>query len=316
MIRYDFDQLSEDAFEALVIDLCNDLLGIGVHSFTKGPDGGKDGFFTGTAQAYPSNTNPWCGDFIIQAKHTTKYGSSCSDNDFYNNKGSVLNKEIERLIERRDKNGQHFDCYLVFTNRKMPGEIHTDIKNLLQSKLKINNVDVHGVDDLTRWVEQRPDLVKKYGLLRGMLPDRFYEEDIRNVIVLFSQNTDWMNAKPTKDDNPFDYTDKERKNVLNEVSDIYFNDIKSHSLKYFDLIDSFLKDPRNIEYLIQYENTTSEIRGFVLKNIMNHTFMELMECIADNIAGVDPSQDIHHVRCLVRVFVHYMYWNCDIGQKE
>ena len=289
MIRYDFDQLSEDAFEALVIDLCNDLLGIGVQSFTKGPDGGKDGFFTGTAQTYPSKTSPWRGDFIIQAKHTTDIGASCADNDFFSNQTSVVNKEIKRLIERRTNNGQNFDCYLIFTNRKLPGAAHTEIKNHLQNKLGIQNADVHGIEYLTRLVEMKPELVKKFGLLKNLLPDQFYEKDIRDVIV---------------------------QNALNQVSDYYFSEINSHSLKYFNLIDSFLKDPRNSAYLLKYENTVSDIRGFIQKNIANYSFMDLLEAIADNIAGADPITDIHRVRKLCRVFVHYMYYNCDIGRKE
>ena len=316
MIRYDYDQLSEDAFEALVIDLCNDLLGIGVQSFTKGPDGGKDGFFTGTAQAYPSKTEPWKGDFIIQAKHTTDISASCADNDFFSNQTSVINKEIKRLNERRTNNGQNFDCYLVFTNRKLPGAAHTDIKKYFQNELGIQNADVHGIEYLTRLVEQKPELVKKYGLFKNLLPDQFYEKDIRDVIVLFSKNTDWMGTMPLKDENPMDFTDKERKNALNKVSDYYFSEINSHSLKYFKLIDSFLKDPRNSSYLLKYENTVSDIRGYIQKNIANYSFMELLELIAGNIVGEDPATDIHRVRKLCRVFVHYMYYNCDIGRKE
>ena len=163
MIRYDFDQLSEDDFEALVIDLCNDLLGIGVQSFTKGPDGGKDGIFTGTAQSYPSTVKPWKGIFIIQAKHTTDLGASCADNDFFSNQTSVLNKEIKRLIERRDNEGQGFDCYLVFTNRKLPGAAYTQIKKHLQDRLGVQNADIHGTEYITRLVGSKPELVKKYG---------------------------------------------------------------------------------------------------------------------------------------------------------
>ena len=148
-----------------------------------------------------------------------------------------------------------------------------------------------------------------------MLPDRFYENDIRDVIVLFSQNSDWMDATPLPDGHPMDYTDKERKNVLNQVSDYCFSEIKSHSLKYFDMIDLFLKDPRNWEYKLKYENTTSDIRGFIQKNIGSHTFIDLLETISDRIAGSDPTADVHRVRKLARVFVHFMYWNCDIGQK-
>ena len=111
------------------------------------------------------------------------------------------------------------------------------------------------------------------------------------------------------------YTDKEHKNEMNNVSDYYFSEVKSHSLKYFGMIECFLKDPRNQEYLVKYENTTSEIRGFIQKNIGNHSFMDLLETISDRIAGADPLSDVHRVRKLVRVFVHFMYWNCDIGKK-
>ena len=314
MIQYGFDQMSEDAFEALVIDLCSNLLGIGVHSFTKGPDGGKDGFFTGTAAKYPSVRNPWEGEFIIQAKHTTVLGASCSDNEFFSNKGSVLNKEIRRLIERRSE-GQSFDNYLVFTNRKLSGEAHTAIKNHLNKELGIENADVIGLEDLTRLVGEKPELIDRYDLLRNILPDRFFENDIRDVIVLFGKNSDWMNVDPLPDDYPMVYTDKEHKNEMNNVSDYYFSEVKSHSLKYFGMIECFLKDPRNQEYLVKYENTTSEIRGFIQKNIGNHSFMDLLETISDRIAGADPLSDVHRVRKLVRVFVHFMYWNCDIGKK-
>lgn len=315
MIQYGFEQMSEDAFEALVVDLCNDLLGIGVQSYAKGPDGGKDGFFTGTANNYPSAKEPWKGTFIIQAKHTTLLGASCSDNDFFSNKTSVLNKEIKRLNERRNE-GQAFDCYIVFTNRKLSGGVHTDIKNHLQKELSIDYVDIIGLETLTRLVGNKPELVARYDLLRNMLPDRFFENDIRDVIVLFSQNSDWMNAVPRPDPNPMDFTEKERKNALNQVNDYYFSEIKSHSLKYFDMIEAFLKDPRNREYLQKYENTTSDIRGFIQKNIDTHSFVDLLETISDRISGADPNEDVHHIRKLVRVFVHFMYFNCDIGQKE
>lgn len=315
-MRFEFDQMGEDDFEAMVIDLCNNLLGIGVHSFTKGRDGGKDGFFTGTAKSYPSEAKPWSGDFIVQAKHTTNSNGSCADNDFFSNKSSVLNKEIERLKERRSKAGQTFNCYLIFTNRKLPGGAHTSIKQHLQAELGVENVDIIGVEDLTRYVKYRPEVIKRYNLLRSMLPDRFYEQDIRDVIVLFSQHTDWMEASPVQDEHPFDYTDKESKNALNQVSDYYFDEIKNHSLPYFQNIDNFLRDPRNRSYLRKYENTTSDIRGYVQKNIGSKTFMELLETISENIAGADVSEDIHKVRKLVRVFVHYMYWNCDIGRKS
>lgn len=316
MITYDFNHIGEDDFEGLVVDLCNSLLGIGVHSFTKGPDGGKDGFFDGTAQYYPSTNAPWIGKFIIQAKHTTEIGASCADNSFFANQTSVVNKEIQRLVQMRNDKGQTFDCYLLFTNRKLPGATHTALRQHLQKGLGIQSADVIGLEDLIRYVEQKPELVRRYRLTQYLLPDQFYESDIRDVIVLFSNNTNWIKARPVKDTNPFEFADKERKNALNNIDEEYFNDIKSHSLKFFRIIDCFLQDPRNAQYLVKYQNTTSDLRGYILKHSDTYTFKTMLETIIDTITGADTGSDIFRVRSLVRVFVHYMYWNCDIGRKE
>lgn len=316
MILYDFNHISEDDFERLVIDLCNNLLGIGVHSFTKGPDGGKDGFFEGTAQSYPSTTAPWNGKFIIQAKHTTVVGASCSDNDFFINKTSVVNQEINRLVQMRNEKGQFFDCYLMFTNRKLSGGIQTTLLQHLRLGLDIEHVDVIGQEDLIRYVDQRPDLVKQYQLQRYVLPDQFYESDIRDVIVLFSNNTSWIDTEPIEDTTPFEFADKVQKNALNSIDEAYFSDIKSHSLQFFRSIECFLQDPINGQYLIKYKNTTSDLRGYIQKHLGQYCFKEMLETIIDTITGADTNADVFRVRALVRVFVHYMYWNCDIGRKE
>ena len=316
MYRYDFNQMNEDDFEALVIAICNEVMGIGVHSFAKGRDGGKDGFFSGTAQSYPSTSNPWCGNFIIQAKHTTVINASCSDNDFFANQTSVLNKEIKRLSELKNNHEIDFDNYLIFTNRKLTGGIHPQIVKHLQTNLGIQYADVVGEEDLTRYVENHPKLIKRFQLLKYLLPNQFYDADIRDVIVLFSQNTDWIDTPPIKDDSPFDYSDKEKKNALNGVDHIYFDEIKSHSLRYFAKIDKFLKNPINQEYLLKYVNTAADLRGYVQRHLATHSFVEIIESIIENIVGADALSNIHKVRALVRVFVHYMYWNCDIGRKE
>ena len=113
---YKLENLSEDDFEKLVNILCQDILGMGTVSFTKGRDGGRDGRFNGTANSYPSKTSPWSGKFIIQAKHTEDYKASCSDNTFFENQTSIINKEIDKIKDLKTKN--EIDNYLLFTNRK------------------------------------------------------------------------------------------------------------------------------------------------------------------------------------------------------
>ena len=198
MYRYSFEQLSALEFEALVVDICQDALGIAAHAFSTGPDGGRDSYFSGTASKYPSDKEPWSGNFIIQAKHTTKSEASCSDNDFFENKTSILKEEVDK-IKNRMKN-EKVDCYIVFTNRKLSGLIHNKIKEYMSDELGIKNVDIHGYEDMANFVELRRQLIDKHRLLRYLLPDRFYEQDIRDTIVLFGKNIDWVNMTPADDE--------------------------------------------------------------------------------------------------------------------
>jgi hypothetical protein len=63
--------------------LCQRLLGISVQGFAKGPDGGRDAKFVGTAELHPSKAAPWIGTTVIQAKHTNGYNRNFSESDFY-----------------------------------------------------------------------------------------------------------------------------------------------------------------------------------------------------------------------------------------
>lgn len=314
MYRYAYEYLTESEFEELIVAICHKVLGGAAHAFATGRDGGRDSSFSGTASNYPNAEHPWSGNFIIQAKHVNTSAESCSDNSFFANKSSLLKSEVDKIKER--KNTEQIDSYIVFTNRKLTGGIYPQLIGYMRSELGIQNVNIHGVEDLDNYVRRYPELIKQFDLMRNILPDVFYEKDIRDVIVLFGKNSNWMNAEPVADKAVFDYIDKERKNALNEVDDTYFADIKDNSLKYFRDIEKFLRDPKNTQYRQMYLNTVSDLRGYILRNIDKYTFVELLESIIENIVGDDTGLDIFKVRALVRVFVHFMYWECDLGKKE
>lgn len=314
MTRYCLEQLNEDQFETLVVDLCEYLLGVGVLSFTKGKDGGRDAYFVGTANHYPSEAAPWSGRFIIQAKHVASAEASCSDNSFFHNQSSVVKKEVERLKVKQQE-GESFDNYLLFTNRKLTGGIHPVIREYILKELKLANADVVGVEYIERMLDDCPDLVRKYRLMRFVLPDRFYEKDIRDIIILFDKQTTWVDDAERELDNTFKYVDKEEKNRLNGVDDDYFSEIKHHSLMHFKEIESFLKNPVNFEYKRKYINTTADLRSYIRRNQQVHPFVDLLECIIEEIVSTESNEVLRN-RALARVFVHYMYWNCDIGRKE
>jgi hypothetical protein len=81
-VRFDYHDLAETQFEALVVALCTRILGPGVSPFSSGKDGDRDGRFVGTAAAFPSATAPHAGKFGIQAKHTEYPVAKYSDSDF------------------------------------------------------------------------------------------------------------------------------------------------------------------------------------------------------------------------------------------
>ena len=72
-MEFAYEDLSDDQFEKLVVFLCQRLLGIAVQGFAKGPDGGRDAKFVGTAELHPSKAAPWVGTTIVLAKHTNGY---------------------------------------------------------------------------------------------------------------------------------------------------------------------------------------------------------------------------------------------------
>jgi hypothetical protein len=66
-MKYAYENLGDEQFENLVVCLCQHLFGVSVQGFAKGPDGGRDAKFVGTAEMHPSKANPWVGTTIIQA---------------------------------------------------------------------------------------------------------------------------------------------------------------------------------------------------------------------------------------------------------
>lgn len=98
-MKFAYEDLSDGQFETLIVLLCQRLLGAAVQGFAKGPDGGRDAKFMGTAELHPSKNAPWVGTTIVQAKHTNGYNRNFSESDFFSvtSANTVLGKEIPRI---------------------------------------------------------------------------------------------------------------------------------------------------------------------------------------------------------------------------
>ena len=97
VMKYIYEDLSDEQFETLIVFICQKLLGLSVQGFSKGPDGGRDAKFVGTAELHPSKSAPWIGTTIVQAKHTNGYNRLFSESDFYS---ETAENSVDRIPER------------------------------------------------------------------------------------------------------------------------------------------------------------------------------------------------------------------------
>ncbi len=306
-ITYPLYNLNDDDFENLTALICKKVLGTGTIVFSKGTDGGRDGKFTGKANKFPSESAPWEGKFIIQAKHTTIPTASCSDSKFR----TILKKELPKLKKLKEQN--KIDFYIVFTNRKLSGHQDPKIEDLIDEKVGVENC-ILGEKTIQLWLQEHTEIVKALGLNKLLMPLEFYEKDLQEVVIAFSESKlSGEELKAIEDD--LTKIPIEEKNKLNNLGKEYFDSVLKKSFSDFEKIGHFLKDPRNDEYKLKYDNTVSDLQEEItikrdeynaFEEILNHLYKLILDSTNDS---------LRNNRKLIRVFLHYMYSNCDIGKK-
>ncbi|MCP3960757.1 MAG: tetratricopeptide repeat protein [bacterium] len=158
MNEYLLQTLSPGGFEELAVRICHEILGFGTISFSSGPDGGRDAFFEGTAQRYPSEVEPWAGKFVIQAKHTERADASCSDSDFTR----ILKTEAPKVAALRQAG--RCDNYLLFTNRKLGAVIEGKLVKELRQETGVGNVAILGRETITSYLDGASEIAEAMGL--------------------------------------------------------------------------------------------------------------------------------------------------------
>ncbi|MDX5337478.1 MAG: hypothetical protein LPK25_00520 [Cyclobacteriaceae bacterium] len=307
-MRYPLNELSDAEFEGLVASICEEILGTATIIFSPGKDGGRDAKFTGKANDFPSKTSPWDGRFIIQAKHTVKVGASCSDPDFKN----ILSNEVKSI--KKLEEDSKLDYYLLFTNRKLTGVQDPKIEDFISESLDIINV-VLGEERIQKWLKDYPSVAQKHNLKKLLLPLEFYEDDLKELITTFSQiEFDGAELQEIKHRN--DRIPIAEKNELNKMGRDYFNSSFKKSMNDFKKIEAFFKDPKNKKMQVFYDNTVEDIQSKVLiKRTDFNAFEEIIEYLYDFVFSSDE-EALRTDRRLIRIFLHYMYFHCDIGVME
>lgn len=306
MIKYPLHDQNEDDFENLVTLICKKILGEGVIPFAKGRDGGKDGRFSGTANCFPSENDPWKGIIIIQAKHTEKIQASCSDSDF----NTIVGEEIDKIKNLKSKG--EIDYYLLFTNRKLTGGADSKIIKRIKDETGIEN-NIIAEEKIQQYLAQYPDVVKIAGLNKLLLPLEFDDSDIRDVVLAIK---DALKAgdisSPIIDFSKIELT---QKNKLNNLSEDYFSDVIQSEFADFSRIDGFLSDPINEEVKEWYEDACSDLNAKITIHRDKYGgFEQIIDDIYDKVM-LQSGDSLKSNKRLVRTLLHYMYCKCDIGKK-
>jgi hypothetical protein len=119
--RYNLHRLGWSAFEDLCMQVMRLVLGETCSRFRPGPDGGRDGWFTGQAAAQLVTQNQLTGNFVVQCKHTSLSQDALSK--------THLKKEIEKVTQIAAKSPCH---YVLMTNRQVSAEREVEIRRAFE----------------------------------------------------------------------------------------------------------------------------------------------------------------------------------------
>lgn len=314
-MRYAYEDLSDGQFETLIVFVCQYLLGTSVKGFAKGPDGGRDAKFVGTAELHPSKAAPWVGTTIVQAKHTNGYNRNFSESDFFSAKSSntVMGKEIPRIKKLRDS--KQLDHYMLFANRRLAGNADNEIGEYLAAQCGIPSSSIYlcGLEQLEVWLKTFPAIAEKADLDPVDSPLIVSPDDLAEVVQALARQKDDVSA--LLDDPPTARVTYERKNALNNMSAEYAKVQRKKYLKETVQIRAFLAAPENLELLRMYESVVDEFQlKIIAKRKDYQSFDEVMEYMVDLLFNRDPVLRQHAHKRLTRAVLFYMYWNCDIGE--
>ena len=314
-MKFAYEDLSDEQFEQLIVLLCQRLLGISTQGFSKGPDGGRDAKFVGTAELHPSKAAPWIGTTIVQAKHTNGYNRNFSESDFYSatTSSTVVGKEVPRIKKLRD--AKQLDHYMLFANRRLAGNAESEIGQHIASQCGIpaSSIYLCGLEQLEIFLKRFPEVAREADLDLVDSPLTVSPDDLSEVVQALARQKGGISA--LLDDPPTARVTYEQKNARNNMSAEYAKAQRRKYLKETAQIRAFLAAPENLELQRMYESVVDEFQlKIIAKRKDYQTFDDVMEYLVDLLFSRDAVLRQNAHKRLTRVVLFYMYWNCDIGE--
>lgn len=314
-MKYLYEDLSPEQFERLIVFLCQRLLGMSVQGFAKGPDGGRDAKFVGTADLHPSKAAPWVGTVIIQAKRTNGLNKSFSEADFFSKSSTntVIGKEIPRIKKLHTR--KNLDHYMLFANRRLAGNAEHEIRTHLSEECSIpyGSIYLCGTEELEKWFKNFPDVPALADIDPVDAPLIVSPDELAEVVQGLAKYQEIVRV--AFNDPPTPRVSYELKNALNNMTEAYATEQRKRYLKETAQIQAFLAAPENTGLLRLYETVTDEFQlKITAKRKDYQTFDHVMEYLARLLFERDVI--LRQNKRLTRTMLFYMYWHCDIGASE
>lgn len=163
MSVYNFEGLGWYNFEVLVSCLSRELLGKGLSTFSGSKDQGRDATFKGKSQSFPSETEQWDGEWIVQVKHRqySTQGAETTRKALL----KLFDKEVSNLLIKYHHN---VDNYVFVTNCPLTSTNKDDFLKIAQKYPKLKNVSILGESDIEQLVHLYPNIAHSFPQLLGM----------------------------------------------------------------------------------------------------------------------------------------------------
>ncbi len=310
--------ITNDAdFEVFAVACCAKILGRGVVGFSKGPDGGRDGLFSGTANDFPSAAKPWKTEgskiVVIQAKHTQKLNLTTGLKDFRD----IIEGELPKLKKMVEEGKIGF--YLLITNRKETGKPYSTLIDLIHQEtgLPYENIAILGREYLDRLISSYPEIIREAGLehLIEVYAELLTTSHIADVIRKCKLLVALTNSQTQDDNSLLERCDLATKNEKNNASPNFAEIMMDYFDPYIKQIDDVLRNPENSALKEDYKDlvldTKAKLEALYSDNYINRRLEDLISHFVES--EKSHGKDFEK---RVRVLVYYMYWNCDIGRKE
>ena len=167
--RYNLHRLGWSAFEDLCMQVMRVVLGETCTRFRPGPDGGRDGWFSGQAAAQLVAQNQLTGSFVVQCKHTSLSHEALNK--------SHLKKEIEKVTQVAAKTPCH---YILMTNRQISAQSEAAIRYAFESVTGVGHCLVLS----ETWIE---DTLDAHPRLLRLVPRLYGIGDLSQILSLVIQ---------------------------------------------------------------------------------------------------------------------------------